>query len=468
MFLINKGYRRRGGRKEWVMKTFVSYEAVSGQKLFERAADSLDELAARLDALRAAQQQWAGLPESRRTEGLRALTRLLGDRKAEFAQAVCREVGRTLRECEAEIDKTLMLLDYYAVLAPKLLQPKPIATQAAHSEVRFEPLGVVFAVMPWNYPVWQVLRFAVPALCAGNACWFKPAPSVGLVSQMLHECAQEAGLPLQAAWAAHSDVETLISYSDGLAFTGSSATGRHLAALAGRHLKKTVLELGGSNAFIVLDDADLAIAAADAAYARFRDAGQSCNAAKRIIVTEQIADEFTALFLKECSAWRCGAPWHPETTLAPLHAPAVLETLEAQIADALAHGAHCLLGGVCADKEARYFPATVMSAISPQCRMFHEEVFGPVAALYRVPDARAAVNLANATPFGLGASIYSADTEGAWALAAQLQAGSVYINRHTSSDVRMPFGGVKDSGFGRELSEFGLYEFVNVKTYWQK
>lgn len=446
---------------------FRSSHVVSGEILYERAPQNWDAFSVQLQSLRLRQQQYAALPVTQRTALLLDLAEQLSQHRNRLARMVCEEVGRCLRECEAELDKSAELIRYYARLAPELLAHKTIATQASLSQVRFEPLGVVLAVMPWNYPVWQVLRFAVPALCAGNACVVKPAPSVARVTAALCELIDEA-LPMMPAWLQNEDVLRAIEHTDALAFTGSTATGRHLAAHAGAHLKKTVLELGGSNAFIVMPDADLVQAAKDACYSRFRDAGQSCNAAKRIIVTDAVADEFVPLFLAECAKLQTGNPMDPATTLAPLHREDLRERVHAQVQDALAHGAVGLCGGELPTGKGWFYPATVLDKINPDCRVYHEEVFGPVAMLLRARDAEHAVVLANDNPFGLGASIYSADKDKAWQYAEKIQAGSVFINRHTSSDLRLPFGGIKASGYGRELSEFGLYEFVNVKSYWQK
>lgn len=446
---------------------FYSRHVASGRLLEQRPPEETPVWTTALDAVRARQPDWAAAGVQARIAALLRFAERLADAKHELARMVCEEVGRCLRECEAELDKSVELVRYYARLAPQLLQHQTIATQASLSQVRFEPLGVVLAVMPWNYPVWQIIRFAVPALCSGNACVVKPAPSVLRVTQALFDLAGSE-LPFRPLWLAETDVAAAIARCDALAFTGSTDTGAKLAALAGASLKKSVLELGGSNAFIVLDDADLAQAAADACYSRFRDAGQSCNAAKRIIVTENAADEFTRLFLHECGYLKRGDPMHADTTLAPLHRRDLQLKVHAQVQDAVAHGAELLLGGKLPDDGSTFYPATVLSGITPACRMYREEVFGPAVGIFRARDAADAVRIANDNRFGLGASIYSADHEQAWALAQQIEAGSVFINRHTSSDLRLPFGGVKDSGYGRELSEFGLYEFVNVKSYWQK
>ncbi len=446
---------------------FRSIHVLSGETLFERNPQSYADFAHDLAELRCRQSRFAALPVNRRAALLLELADKLARERDTLAQMVCREVGRCLRECQAELDKSVDLIRYYVHLSPELLAHKTIATQASLSQVRFEPLGVVLAVMPWNYPVWQVLRFAIPALCAGNACVVKPAPSVAGVTQALFDLVGD-DLPMMAAWLQSDDVLHAIEDCDALAFTGSTDTGRVLAAHAGRNLKKSVLELGGSNPFIVLADADLAQAAKEACYSRFRDAGQSCNAAKRIIVEEAVAGRFTELFLAECSRLQTGDPMLPDTTLAPLHREDLRTKLHAQVTDALANGARALCGGEIPAGRGWFYPATVLADVTSACRVYHEEVFGPVAVLMRAADAEAAVELANDNPFGLGAAIYTADEQAAWRYAEKLQTGAVFINRHTSSDLRLPFGGVKASGYGRELSEFGLYEFVNVKSYWQK
>lgn len=445
---------------------FRSIHILNQTILFERPHQNWAAFLQELHDLRQQQAVFAALPVTARTAKLNAFADRLAAQRNRLATMVSEEVGRCLRECEAELDKSVELIRYYARLAPELLAHKTIATQASLSQVRFESLGVVLAVMPWNYPVWQVLRFAIPALCTGNACVVKPAPSVARVSAALFELIDD--LPILPAWLSNDDVLKAIEATDALAFTGSTHTGRKLAAHAGLHLKKTVLELGGSNALIVLPDADLAQAAKDACYSRFRDAGQSCNAAKRIIITDEIAEAFIPLLLAECARLKMGHPLDNTTTLAPLHRADLRQRLHEQVQDALANGAVALCGGVLPDGEGWFYPATVLDNVNPACRVYHEEVFGPVAVLLRARDAEHAIALANDNPFGLGASIYSQDEAAAWHYAEKLQTGAVFINRHTSSDLRLPFGGVKASGYGRELSEFGLYEFVNVKSYWQK
>ncbi|SMF01164.1 aldehyde dehydrogenase family protein [Pseudogulbenkiania subflava] len=451
------------------MTAFTSCNPANGEVVFTRPAWPEDKLADAIARLKAAQHPWARLTVAQRAERLLKLADALTAERVALADLVTLEVGKLTAECLAEIDKSVQLIRYYAELAPGLLAAKTIPTQASHSGVAFEPLGLVLAVMPWNYPIWQVLRFAVPALMAGNACLVKPAPSVPQSTQKLLDIVASANLAvLNAAWIEHDQVEDAIKAADAVAFTGSTHTGRVIASLAGRHLKKTVLELGGSNPFIVLADADIETAAREACHSRFRDAGQSCNAAKRMIVVPEIADAFVDAFLAETARLIPGDPRHRATTLAPLTRADLREALHAQVLDAGANGASLLCGGQMPHGAGFYYPATVLDHVNPACRVYHEEVFGPVASILRARDEADAIRLANDTPFGLGASIYTADTERGWTLARDIDAGSVYLNRHTSSDLRLPFGGVKASGYGRELSEFGLYEFVNVKTYWQK
>ncbi|AOZ51530.1 aldehyde dehydrogenase family protein [Chromobacterium vaccinii] len=451
------------------MTAFTSCNPSSGEVCFTRSSWNMPALEQSLRQLRTAQSGWAAQGVEQRAAALLRLADLLSQQREALADLVTLEVGKRTPECLAEIDKSAQLIRYYAELAPELLRSLNIPTQASRSGVAFEPLGLVLAVMPWNYPVWQVLRFAIPALMSGNACLVKPAPSVPQCSQLLLDIVRQAGIHvLDMAWIETELVEEAIRQCDAVAFTGSTQTGRVIASLAGRHLKKTVLELGGSNPFIVLADADVQAAARDAANSRFRDAGQSCNAAKRMIVVPEIADAFVSAFCAEAAKLRAGDPRDPATTLSPLTRADLREALHAQVLDACHHGAELKLGGQMPHTPGFYYPATVLDRVNPSCRIYHEEVFGPVAGILRAADEADAIRLANDTPFGLGASIYSADNDRAWTLARQIEAGSVFVNRHTSSDLRLPFGGVKASGYGRELSEFGLYEFVNVKTYWQK
>lgn len=446
---------------------FISCNPATEEVLFEQAAQSVAQLNETIDRLKSAYLIWSQLEVTTRARRLAQLAEcLLQDRQA-LATLISSEVGRRPPECWAEIDKSIELIRYYVQCSPPCLSPQAVNTQASFSQVAFEPLGLILGVMPWNYPIWQVLRFAIPALIAGNVCLIKPAPNVPQCTQRLLDYFAQCNLDIFAlAWAAETEVEFLIEQAQAVAFTGSTTTGRIIARLAGHSLKKTVLELGGSNPFIVLADADVAAAAVDAAHSRFRDAGQSCNAAKRIILVPAIADEFIERFFNEAAALRYGPPNEATTTLAPLARADLRTLLHEQVIDALKSHADLLLGGQPAAGPGFFYPATVLDRVTSTCRVYHEEVFGPVASILRADSDEHAIYLANDTPFGLSAAIYSQNKEYALTLARQLAVGSVYINRHTSSDLHLPFGGVKSSGYGRELSSFGLYEFVNIKSYW--
>lgn len=452
------------------MNAFISCSPSDGRVLSTRAAWKPAQFIELIEQTKRAQMAWRKKSVSQRAQLLWNFAEKLEAHREALARLIVLEVGRLPRECLAEIEKSAQLARYYAERAPELLTARTVDQEVANCSVHFEPLGVVFAVMPWNYPVWQVLRFALPALVAGNACIVKPAPSVPQTSQYLWHVLEDAGLGdvAQLAWLDHDTVELGIAQTDAFAFTGSTQTGRYLAALAGRYLKKCVLELGGSNPLIVLEDADLELAAREAAHSRFRDAGQSCNAAKRLILLPKIADEFLAYFLSHCAAFKLGDPFDASTTLAPLARADLRTNLHAQVLDALAHGARLLCGGEIPEGAGFFYPATVLDHISPACRLYHEESFGPVASVMYAHDEADAIRIANDTPFGLGASIFTRRAEILATWGAELNVGSVFVNRYTSSDLRLPFGGVKASGFGRELSEFGLYEFLNIKTYWMR
>ncbi len=448
---------------------FLSCDPSTGETVYTRPGWSVDRLEQAISRLRQHQHAWRTRPIDERVARIRRLGELIEANVDRLAPVITLEVGKLIHEARAELEKTARLCHYYADLAPTLLQPQTIPTSASRSGVSFEPLGLVFAVMPWNYPVWQALRFAVPALAAGNGCLLKPAPTVPQSTALLLELMQEADIPVfDVAWIDVDGVETAIAGCDAVAFTGSTRTGRLIASLAGKHIKKTVLELGGSNPVLILRDADLATAAQECAMSRFRDAGQSCNAAKRLIVVPEIAEDFLQAFMAEVSRLTPGDPRQPGTTLAPLHRADLRAQLHDQVTDACRHGARCLSGGQLPDGPGFYYPATVLDHVTSACRIYHEEAFGPAASILRAENEADAVRLANDTPFGLGAAVYSQDLPRAERLARDIEAGSVFINRHTSSDLRLPFGGVKASGYGRELSEFGLYEFVNVKTFWQR
>ena len=400
------------------------------------------------------------------------LADLLLSRKAELALLMCREMGKVLKEALAEIEKCAGCCRYYAENAEAFLADRAIVTEAAQSFVCYRPIGPVLAVMPWNFPFWQVFRFAAPALMAGNVGVLKHASNVQGCAQAIAFLFTEAGFPegcFTNIAVTSAKAEGLIAHSSiaAVTLTGSEKAGSEVAALAGKHLKKTVLELGGSDAFIVLPNADIAQAAKQAAKARMINAGQSCIAAKRFIVVNSVADEFADAFAEALDALVLGNPEVPGTDYGPMARPDLALELQAQAEASIAAGA-VVRGKNKPLAEGAWFRAVLLDHVPPDCPAFNDELFGPVAALIRVPDAEAAVKTANNHRYGLGASIWTADAEAGTALARQIEAGCVFVNETVKSDPRVPFGGIKKSGYGRELSTEGIREFCNIKTIWVK
>ncbi len=398
------------------------------------------------------------------------VSRLLADGKKGLAELMSSEMGKPIRQAEAEIDKCALVCRHYAEHAENMLAIETVALENGSGCVRFDPLGPVLAVMPWNFPFWQVFRFAAPALMAGNVCLLKHSSNVP-------ECARRIGeLFVQAAFPEHvfselrigaAQVESLIAHPlvRAVTLTGSEPAGRRVAELAGRSLKKVVLELGGSDPFIVLSDASLPECVATAVSARMINNGQSCIAAKRFIVEEPIASAFGAGFVAAVKKMRVGDPLDPANDLGPLARADLVDDLERQVEGSVRLGARVLTGGKrLSDRPGFYFQPTILDNVRPGMPAYDEEMFGPVAALIEAKNAEEAVRIANDTPFGLGASIWTQDLGRAEKLAAQIDAGMVFVNGLVRSDPRLPFGGIKNSGYGRELSHYGIKEFVNIKT----
>jgi succinate-semialdehyde dehydrogenase/glutarate-semialdehyde dehydrogenase len=424
-----------------------------------------------LERASAASLQWRTQRVTRRGDCLRAAARVLRARRAEYARTMALEMGKPVVQGEAEVDKCAWACEYYARNAETFLDPEPRATEASASYVRFEPLGPILAVMPWNFPFWQVFRFAAPALVAGNAGILKHASNVPRSALHIEGVFREAGFPedlFRTMLVPTSLVPRIIADPRirGVTLTGSEPAGSAVAALAGRELKKTVLELGGSDPFVVLEDADLVQAASTAAAARLVNTGQSCIAAKRFLVVEEVADRFLELFVAELAARRMGDPLARDTEIGPLARHDLRAGLHRQVEDSVKGGARLLLGGRIPEGPGAFYPPTLLDAVNAGMPAFDEETFGPVAAVTRAKDEGDAIRLANTSSFGLGASIWTADLRRAARLVPQIEAGSVFVNGLVKSDPRLPFGGVKRSGYGRELSEYGLREFVNVKTVW--
>lgn len=448
-----------------------SVNPATGELINEYPEHTESEVAGRLERAGAAFRDWSLRPLSERTALLRALAGGLRADLASHAALMTAEMGKPIAQAEAEVGKCATTCDWFANRAAALLEPEFMATEAAMSYVRFDPLGVVLAVMPWNFPFWQVIRCAVPALAAGNTVVLKHASNVPGCALTLEAAFRKAGFPEDAfstLLVPARAVGGIIAHPvvRAISLTGSEAAGRQVAALAGASLKKTVLELGGSDAFVVLADADVEYAALQAALARTLNNGQSCIAAKRFIVEEPVAARFETAFVASMASLRVGDPRDRRVHLGPLARPDLVDELEDQVRRTVAAGAALRLGGRRQEGPGCYFPPTVLTGVEPGMAAFDEETFGPVAPVTRARDAGHALELANHSRYGLGGSIWTADAGRGRALAARFEAGAVFVNESVKSDPRVPFGGVKDSGYGRELAGFGLREFVNVKTVW--
>jgi succinate-semialdehyde dehydrogenase/glutarate-semialdehyde dehydrogenase len=429
------------------------------------------EVAQRLTAATTAFPAWRELGFPARAQLLRAAARELRTHRDEYARLVTEEMGKPIAQAEAEIEKCAWGCEYYAEHGERFLAPEVIATDAARSLVRYEPMGAVFAVMPWNFPFWQVCRFAAPALMAGNVGLLKHASNVPRCALALEELFRAAGFPagvfstlLVSARAAESVIPHPAIAA--VTLTGSEAAGMAVAAAAGQALKKVVLELGGSDPFVVLADADLEAAATTAVEARMVNNGQSCIAAKRFIAVEAVADEFETRFAEKIAALKVGDPMDRTTQVGPLARADLVRDLDNQVKASVAAGAKAVVGGGPLPGRGHYFAPTLLTGVRPGMPVFDQETFGPVAALIRARDEAEAVALANRTSYGLGASLWTRDVARGEAIAARIEAGLVFVNGMVKSDPRLPFGGVKRSGHGRELGALGIREFVNAKTVW--
>lgn len=424
-----------------------------------------------LDDVQRASRSWRRASIDERAVPLRRAAEILRADRPRLAGLITAEMGKPIVEAEAEIEKCAWNCDFYAEHAAQFLADEPHPSSAAESFVAFEPLGTVLAIMPWNFPFWQVFRFAAPALMAGNTAVLKHASNVPQCALAIEEVFRASGFPegtFRTLLVAAGTVEKVISDSRvaAVTVTGSDVTGRQVASSAGYVVKKTVLELGGSDPFVVLDDADLDATAQAAARARNQNAGQSCIAAKRFVVLDAVFDAFLQRFTAAVAALKVGDPAERTTQIGPLARRDLREVLDRQVRESVTLGARVALGGHARPGPGYYYAPTVLTDVTPAMPVFREETFGPVAAVIRVHDVEEAIALANDTPFGLGASLWTADVERAKHLARRIAAGSVFVNGIVASDPRLPFGGIKQSGYGRELSEFGIREFTNVKTIW--
>lgn len=441
-------------------------------KTFEPLTES--EIAQKLEQAQSAEKQYRQIPMTQRSQWMNATADILEQDKEKYGKLITLEMGKTLKSAIAEVEKCASVCRYYAQNAAQFLADVPVQTDASYSFIRYQPMGIVLAVMPWNFPFWQVFRFAAPALMAGNIGLLKHSSNVPQCALAIEEIFQQAGFPtgvFQTLLIGSKQVAALIADDrvKAATLTGSESAGASLAAAAGKQIKKTVLELGGSDPFIVTSNADLDAAATTAVTARMLNNGQSCIAAKRFIVESAIADAFETQLIEKFEQLKIGDPMLPDTDIGPLATPSILNDLDRQVRESVLLGARVLTGGKpVSDRLGNFYLPTILTDIPAGSPAEKEEFFGPVALLFRVADLDAAIKLANASPFGLGASAWTTDEKERDRLIAQIEAGAVFINDMVKSDPRLPFGGIKRSGYGRELGIQGIHEFVNVKTVWVK
>lgn len=456
------------------MQTRVLHDKIStinpatGQVI--RSYDTTDtrQISQMVGNARVALEKWKRKDTMERCDYLKILTEILDKNKDQFASIITQEMGKPLKQSRAEIEKCEWLCKYYSEYAESFLREQVVPTEFRKSFVSFEPLGIVAGIMPWNFPFWQVMRYIVPTLIAGNVAILKHSSVCVGSSLKIKESLDMAGFPedvLQVVIGDYRVGEALVqSDINAVSVTGSVTTGKKVAELAAKGLKKCVLELGGSDPFIVLEDADLDQCVPQAVRSRLLNTGQSCIAAKRFIVVKEIADEFTELFVRNTKKEVVGDPMDPKTTVGPLVREVQRQLLTRQVEDAKSKDAKILLGGNVIDGDGYYFEPTVISNVNHEMDVLKEEVFGPAAPIILVKDEDEALSEANNTEYGLGASIWTGNFERGLHLARNVQSGIVKVNEMVRSDPRLPFGGIKNSGFGRELSEFGIREFVNAKS----
>lgn len=438
-------------------ETLEKYEVMSSDQVMSIVAQSHDAFV-----------EWRDFPVDQRCALMISLAKVLRENADRYARLMSLEMGKPIGEALAEIEKCAWLSEYYAENGACWLADEDVQADGLSHKVVYQPLGVVLSVMPWNYPFWQALRFGVPTLAAGNTSLLKHASNVTGCALAIEEAFKLAGFPenvFRTIIAGHQTVAEVIARHEvqGVSLTGSTEVGQRIAEVAGRHLKKVVLELGGSDPFIVLEDADVESAARGAVLGRTMCTGQSCIAAKRFIVVKEVADQFSQRFAELMEQLKVGDPLDPETNIGAMVNEQEVQTLQFQLDDAVEKGGKILCGGGRLEVTGCFFPPTVVSNTTPDMKIVKEEVFGPIAPIIVVNDAAEAVQVANGSEFGLGGSVWTRDLAKGEKLARQLECGTTFVNSIVKSDPRMPFGGVKMSGLGRELSHFGLREFVNVK-----
>ncbi|MPY56171.1 aldehyde dehydrogenase family protein [Streptomyces spongiae] len=457
------------------MSTIQTFNPATGRPLASYEAWDAERVETAVQRAHAASRAWALIPVAERAARVARLGQVLRAHADQLADLAVQEMGKPRAEALGEVSKSALTADYYAHKGPDILADVRVPVDGAEAWVAYEPAGLVLAVMPWNFPVWQVMRFALPSLVAGNGILLKHASNVTGSALALQELCTQAGLPdhlVTALLLADEDVPDTTARlieDDRIAavtLTGSNRAGAAVGSAAGRAAKKSVLELGGSDAFVVLADADIEAAASAAVKARFTNSGQSCVCAKRFIVHQDVADAFTAAFVRGVQALKVGDPSHPDTQVGPLARDDLRGAVERQVEESVAAGAQLLTGGKPLPGEGYFFQPTVLAGTGPGMAAFDEETFGPLAAIAVAADDDEAVRLANATSFGLGLSVWTARPPRGIELARRITSGAAFVNAIVASDPRLPFGGTKRSGYGRELAAAGIREFTNTRTYW--
>lgn len=450
---------------------YTTINPFTGESVAEFPETTDQEIALALDSAQEAFESWRERSVADRVQVLARAARLLREREEQYAHVITLEMGKLMREARAEVDLSARIIDYYVAHAERLLAPQslPVADPKQGKPVLYqEPLGVLLAIEPWNFPFYQIARILAPQLAVGNTIVLKHAANVPQCALAFEQLMQDAGTPdgvYQNVFATREQLETIIEDPrvQGVALTGSERAGSAVAAMAGKALKKATLELGGSDAFIVLDDAPLEKAVAWAVKGRHTNAGQVCSASKRLVIADSLYDRFVAAYAKAVSALKAGDPEQSETTLAPLSSQEALDRLEKQVSDAVAHGAKVTMLGQDVPTQGFFAQPRLLENITPENPAYGWEFFGPVTQLYRATDDDDALRIANDSPFGLGGSVFSADIERAQRVAQRFSTGMVHINHPTVTHADLPFGGIRRSGYGRELTELGLKEFVNFK-----
>jgi succinate-semialdehyde dehydrogenase/glutarate-semialdehyde dehydrogenase len=456
------------------MLSYRSINPATEEVIFEKTETPYDEVIKTIDHTYKAFQEWRRTNISERAKLIGRLGQILLDQKNQFGELMAKEMGKPINQGIAEAEKCAWLCRYYAENGEKLLQDEIIPTDASKSYVSYQPIGIVLGIMPWNFPLWQVYRFIVPAMMAGNGTILKHAPNVSLCAEAIESTVREAGFPehlFDVIFVQPEMISKIIEhpYIQGVTLTGSTRAGQAVAAKAGEQLKKTVMELGGSDPYIILHDADLKQAAEACVTSRLINTGQSCIAAKRFIVVRSVLKAFEDRVVDLMRSKKTGNPLDPENDLGPLARKDLRDTLHNQVIRSINQGAKLLLGGELQIDKGFFYPPTVLTNVKKGMAVYDEETFGPVAAIIPVQDEQEAIQIANDTIYGLGGAVFSRDIHRAEKIAREdIFAGNCFVNTFVKSDPRLPFGGTKLSGYGRELSMFGLKEFTNIKTIFIK